>query len=84
MTPAYPGEMARRRCERRTRAELLAYQPKRPLALRDELRLRGMAARCATCRACALERALAAMLPPPALAGDRDGSVWSVVLKLAG
>jgi len=64
MVPEYPGEMARRRCAKRTRAELLAYRPSRPLALRDALRLSGMQARCATCRACPkVVAALAAMAP---------------------
>jgi hypothetical protein len=63
MTPD-SWEIARRRCAARIRAELFSYRPPRPLALRDELRLRGMAARCATCRACpATVRILAAMAP---------------------
>jgi len=62
---AYPGELARKRCAERTREELVAYQPARPLAFRDELRLRAMASRCGTCRACPNTlRALEAMLPP--------------------
>ncbi|MDB5447222.1 MAG: hypothetical protein JWQ97_2539 [Phenylobacterium sp.] len=85
MTPAYPGEIARRRCADRTRIELLSYQPARPLALRDELRLRGMAARCSTCRACpGLVRTLAAMdagtAPAPCAA---PAECAAVVLRLA-
>ena len=85
MTPAYPGEIARRRCADRTRAELFSYQPARPLALRDELRLRGMAARCSTCRACpGLVRTLAAMAPAPAAPPcAAPAEVAAVVLKLA-
>jgi hypothetical protein len=60
----YPGELGRQRCATRTRAELLEYAPKRPLALRDELRLRGMLARCETCAACPLViRTLTIMAP---------------------
>jgi hypothetical protein len=69
MTAAYPGELARRRCAARTREELLSYHPTRPLALRDALRLRGMAARCATCQACPrfvrTLKAMAADAQPP-------------------
>lgn len=61
---AYPGELARKRCAERTREELIAYQPARPLALRDEMRLKGMHARCSMCRACPnVVRALTIMLP---------------------
>jgi hypothetical protein len=79
----YPGEFARLRCAVRTRAELVSYRPKRPLALRDELRLRGMAGRCCTCRACpAIVATLAAMVAAPAEAGTARPEA-AVILKLA-
>ena len=83
MTPMYPGELARRRCAVRTRAELTSYRPKRPPALRDELRLRGMAGRCCTCRACpAIVATLAAMAPARAEATSAEAEA-GVILKLA-
>lgn len=42
----------------------MEYAPARPLALRDEVRLKGMQARCVACGACPLVvRALTLMLP---------------------
>jgi hypothetical protein len=67
MEGTFSGELARVRCSRRTREELIEYAPRRPLAFRDELRVTGMKARCTRCGACPLMiRALAIMLPPPA------------------
>lgn len=81
MSVAYPGELARRRCAKRTRAELVSYQPRRPLALRDALRINGMHARCGLCRACPkVLLTLAAMHPPKT---DETASTGARVLRLA-
>lgn len=81
MSLGYPGELARRRCARRTRIELASYHPQRPLALRDALRLSGMHARCATCRACPqVLAALAAMAPGETAA---ESTRPAAVLRLA-
>jgi hypothetical protein len=73
----YPGELERKRCAERTRADLIEYAPTRPISGRDEVRLRWQQDRCGTCRACPmLVRALGIMLPavePPS----------AIVLKLA-
>lgn len=75
---AYPGELARQHCASATRAEFIEYVPHRPLALRDETRLKWQNARCGRCGACPLMiRALAIMLP----ARERSEAV---VLRLAG
>lgn len=76
---AYPGELARIACAKRTRDELIEYGPKRPLALRDELRIRGMYDRCSTCRACPLTIRALEIMRPPSLEPTS-----AVVLKLAG
>ena len=74
----YPGELARRRCAERTRADLIEYAPKRPLAGRDVARIRWQQDRCRMCNACPLiVRALDIMLPPP----EKPSAV---VLRLAG
>jgi hypothetical protein len=59
-----PWQIEAARCARRTREELIEYAPKRPLPLRDTLRLKVMQARCETCGGCPLIlRALNIMLP---------------------
>lgn len=65
MEETYPGELARKRCAKRTREELLEYAPQRPLLFRDELRIRAMRSRCEMCGACELVvRALKILSPP--------------------
>lgn len=64
MPNEYPGQLERRRCEERTRAELISFPPRRPLSLREEVRIRGMWGKCNKCRACPLMAALTIMLPP--------------------
>lgn len=76
---AYPGELARMRCAIRTRDELLDFAPARPLALRDEVRLKGQRARCSTCQACPLiVKALQIMAPPA------PEPASAVIFRLAG
>lgn len=73
-----PGQISQARCAKRTRAELIEYAPRRPLAFQDELQLRWMSKRCGTCRACPMVlQALSIMLPPPELPS-------AVIIKLAG
>jgi hypothetical protein len=69
------------------RAELAEYRPKRPLALRDELRIRRVLARCTTCGACPwVVGALTAMAPPVQAreaCDRRPAPTFGIVLKLA-
>lgn len=78
--PAAPHrcELARLRCQQRTREELLSYAPARPLALRDELRVAAMRSRCGTCGACPRTVATLNGLSPPAPVAE------AIVLRLAG
>ena len=82
MLAGYPGELARRRCAQRTRAELISYQPKRPLPFRDALRISGMYARCETCRACPKVLATLAAMAPPGVIPD-ESATGARVLPLA-
>jgi hypothetical protein len=64
MGGVFSGELARVRCSRRIREELIEYSPRRPLALRDQLRVAGTKARCTRCGACPLViRALSIIAP---------------------
>lgn len=81
MDRPYPGQLARQRCANRTRAELMEYSPKRPLPLRDELRIKAMLDRCETCGACPIVIKSLTIMAPRAV---EAGAAGAEIIRLAG